>query len=232
MRRADRLFDVIQVLRTAKQPVTAAALADDLEVTVRTIYRDVATLQARRVPIEGAPGLGYVLRKGFDLPPLMFTVDEVEAVTVGARMVQRLRDPELQAAARRVLDKVTVVLPESLRGHVAEAPFYVSQGEAATPRGVDMAGVRSAIRDRRKLRIAYVDEKGRHTRRTVRPLAMAYYVDVTLVGAWCELRKDLRNFRVERIAASRALAARFQDHNGKLLAQWLALPKDRPASRL
>jgi len=232
MRRADRLFDVIQVLRTARKPVTAATLAEELEVTVRTIYRDVATLQARRVPIEGAPGLGYVLRKGFDLPPLMFTVDEIEAVTVGARMVQRLRDPELQAAARRVLDKVTVVLPESLRGHVADAPFYVSQGEAATPRGVDMAEVRSAIRDRRKLRIAYVDEKHRRTRRTVWPLAMAYYVDVTLVGAWCELRKDLRNFRVERIAASRVLAERFQDHNGRLLAQWLALPKDRPVSRL
>jgi len=231
MRRADRLFDVIQVLRTAKQPITAATLAAELEVTVRTVYRDVATLQARRVPIEGAPGLGYVLRKGFDLPPLMFTVDEIEAVTVGARMVQRLRDPELQAAARRVLDKVTVVLPESLRGHVADAPFYVSQGEAATPRGVDMAEVRSAIRDRRKLRIAYVDEKHRRTRRTVWPLAMAYYVDVTLVGAWCELRKDLRNFRVERIAASRVLAERFQDHNGRLLAQWLALPKDRPVSR-
>jgi predicted DNA-binding transcriptional regulator YafY len=231
MRRADRLFDVIQVLRTAKQPVTAATLAAELEVTVRTIYRDVATLQARRVPIEGAPGLGYVLRKGFDLPPLMFTVDEIEAVTVGARMVQRLRDPELQAAARRVLDKVTVVLPESLRGHLADAPFYVSQGEAATPQGVEMAAVRSAIRDRRKLRIAYVDEKSRRTRRTIWPLAMAYYVDVTLVGAWCELRKDLRNFRVERIAASRVLAERFQDHNGRLLAQWLALPKDRPVSR-
>ena len=232
MRRADRLFDVIQVLRTAKQPVTAATLAAELEVTVRTIYRDVATLQARRVPIEGAPGLGYVLRKGFDLPPLMFTVDEIEAVTVGARMVQRLRDPELQAAARRVLDKVTVVLPESLRGHLADAPFYVSKGEAATPQGVEMAAVRSAIRDRRKLRIAYVDEKSRRTRRTIWPLAMAYYVDVTLVGAWCELRKDLRNFRVERIAASRVLAERFQDHNGRLLAQWLALPKDRPVSRL
>jgi predicted DNA-binding transcriptional regulator YafY len=232
MRRADRLFDVIQVLRTAKQPVTAATLAAELEVTVRTIYRDVATLQARRVPIEGAPGLGYVLRKGFDLPPLMFTVDEIEAVTVGARMVQRLRDPELQAAARRVLDKVTVVLPQSLRGHLAEAPLYVSTGDAATPRGIDMAEVRSAIRDRRKLRIAYVDEKSRRTRRTIWPLAMAYYVDVTLVGAWCELRKDLRNFRVERIAASRVLASRFQDHNGKLLAQWLALPKDRAVSRL
>ena len=231
MRRADRLFDVIQVLRTTRKPVTAAALAEELEVTVRTIYRDVATLQARRVPVEGAPGLGYVLRKGFDLPPLMFTVDEIEAITVGARMVQRLRDPELQAAARRVLDKVTVVLPESLRSHLAEAPFYVSRGDAATPQGVDMAEVRSAIRDRRKLRIAYVDEKSRRTRRTIWPLAMAYYVDVTLVGAWCELRKDLRNFRVERIAASRVLAERFQDHNGGLLAQWLALPKDRPVSR-
>src|SRR6266481_3806483 len=118
MRRADRLFDIIQVLRGAKQPVTAAALAEELEVTVRTVYRDIATLQARRVPIEGAPGLGYVLRKGFDLPPLMFTVDEIEAVTVGARLVHRLRDSELQQAAKRVLDKVTVVLPQSLRGHV------------------------------------------------------------------------------------------------------------------
>jgi predicted DNA-binding transcriptional regulator YafY len=109
---------------------------------------------------------------------------------------------------------------------------FTSRRAKRTPRGVDMAEVRSAIRDRRKLRIAYVDEKRRRTRRTVLPLAMAYYVDVTLVGAWCELRKDLRNFRVERIAASRVLAERFQDHNGRLLAQWLALPKDRPVSRL
>jgi predicted DNA-binding transcriptional regulator YafY len=232
MRRADRLFDIIQVLRTARKPVTAAALAEELEVTVRTIYRDVATLQARRVPIEGAAGLGYVLRKGFDLPPLMFTVDEIEAVTVGARLVQRLRDPELQAAARRVLDKVTVVLPESLRGHLAEPPVYVSRGDAAQPQGVDVAQLRAAIRDRRKLRIAYIDEKHQRTRRTIWPLAMAYYVDVTLIGAWCELRKDFRNFRVERIAHSRVLAARFQDHNGRLLAQWLALPKERPAAPL
>src|SRR6266702_2691985 len=153
MRRADRLFDIIQTLRAAPRPLTAAALAEKLEVTVRTIYRDVATLQARRVPIEGAPGVGYVLRKGFDLPPLMFTVDEVEAITVGARLVQRLRDSELQQAAKRVLDKVTVVLPESLRSHVAGAPFYVSGGNAVSPRGVDVAQVRSAIRDRRKMRI-------------------------------------------------------------------------------
>src|SRR5206468_4728518 len=105
MRRADRLFDVIQVLRTAKQPVTAAALADELEVTVRTVYRDVATLQARRVPIEGAPGIGYVLRRGFDLPPLMFTIEEIEAIAVGARLVSRTGDPALQDAAESVLSK-------------------------------------------------------------------------------------------------------------------------------
>ncbi len=185
--RADRLFDVIQVLRSAKKPVTAAVLADELEVTVRTIYRDVATLQARRVPIEGAPGVGCVLRQGFDLP---------------------------------------------LRSHVADAPFYVSRGDAVTPKGVDVAQVRSAIRDRRKIRISYVDEKNKRTRRTIWPLAMAYYVDVTLIGAWCELRKDFRNFRVERIAASRVLAQRFQDHNGQKLAEWLALPKDRPVTVL
>src|SRR5579862_6506270 len=135
MRRADRLFDIIQRLRTARGPTTAATLAEDLEVTPRTVYRDIATLQARRVPIEGEAGVGYVLRRGFDLPPLMFTVEEIEAVTVGARLVQRLRDRELQAAARRVLDKVTVVLPESLRSHV-DRPFYVSRGLATEPQGI------------------------------------------------------------------------------------------------
>jgi predicted DNA-binding transcriptional regulator YafY len=228
MRRADRLFDVIQLLRTARKPLTAAALAGHLEVTVRTIYRDVATLQARRVPIEGAPGLGYVLRKGFDLPPLMFTIDEIEAIAVGARMVRRLRDAELQQAAERVLDKVAVVLPEGLRTRIAEAPIFVSSGMAAMPEGIELAQIRAAIRDRNKIRLAYEDEAGRQTRRTVWPLAIAYYVDATILGAWCELRRDLRNFRVDRIAESGVLATRFQDHNGRLLAKWHALPKERP----
>src|SRR5438105_15531659 len=117
MPRSDRLFDIIQALRGAKKPMTAAALAEALEVTPRTVYRDVATLQARRVPIEGAPGLGYVLRRGFDLPPLMFTPDEIEAIAVGARLVSRTGDPGLQDAAERVLSKAIVVLPETLRGH-------------------------------------------------------------------------------------------------------------------
>ena len=230
MRRSDRLFDIIQRLRTASGPVTAAALAADLEVTPRTVYRDIATLQARRVPIEGAAGVGYLLRRGFDLPPLMFTVDEVEAIAVGARMVRRLRDPKLQEAAESVLAKVTVVVPGALRASLAASPVFVSEGDAVAATGVDMAELRAAIRDSRKLHIAYADESGRRTHRTIWPIAMAYYVDVTLVGAWCELRADYRNFRVERIQSSKVLDEHFDQENGRLFREWAALPKTRPAS--
>lgn len=230
MRRADRLFDIIQILRSSRRPLTAATLAAELEVTVRTVYRDVATLQARRVPIEGAPGIGYVLRRGFDLPPLMFTTEEVDAIAVGARLVRRLRDPKLQRAADSVLSKVTAVLPDALRGPLQSPSFYVSSGDAAVPTGIDLAALRGAIRDSRKMRIAYVDEKGQHTERTIWPIAMAYYVDVTLIGAWCELRADYRHFRVDRIATSSVLDEPFPADNGRLMAEWLALRKDRPAA--
>src|SRR6266853_5667319 len=136
MRRADRLFDIVQTLRGAGAPLTAAAMAEKLEVTVRPIYRDIAALQASRVPIEGAPGLGYVLRRGFDLPPLMFTSDEIDAIAVGARHVRRLRDPKLQQAAESVLAKVSAVVPEMLRPLIAEPPFYVSEGSAPPITGV------------------------------------------------------------------------------------------------
>lgn len=228
MRRSDRLFDIIQRLRTASQPTTAAMLAGELEVTVRTVYRDIATLQARRVPIEGAPGIGYVLRKSFDLPPLNFTIDEIEAIAVGARMVHRLKDSKLQEAAQSVLAKVTIAVPERLRPHIADAPIYVSPGMTAQAQGADLAEVRAAIRDSRKLYIAYADEQGRRTNRTIWPIAMAYYVDVTLIGAWCELRADYRNFRVERIASSRVLDEHFDQDNGRLFREWSALPKERP----
>src|ERR1700690_1738049 len=124
MRRADRLFDIIQALRVAANPMTAATIAERLEVTVRTVYRDIAALQASRIPIEGAAGIGYVLRRGFDRPPLMFTSDEIDAIAVGARLVRRLRDPGLQDAADSVLAKVATVLPDALRGGVLGAPFF------------------------------------------------------------------------------------------------------------
>ena len=230
MRRADRLFDIIQTLRSARGPLTAAALADKLEVTVRTVYRDIAALQASRVPIEGAAGIGYILRRGFDLPPLMFTSDEVDAIVVGAKLVRRLRDPKLHQAADNLLAKVTAVLPDALRNQLAVPHFFVSDGSAPEVTGIDLAAAREAIRDTRKIAIAYVDEQGRRTERTIWPLAMAYYVDVTLIGAWCELRQDFRHFRVDRIAASRVLDERFPAEDGRLVADWLALGRERPGA--
>ncbi len=228
MRRADRLFDIIQSLRAVAHPVTAASLADKLEVTVRTIYRDVAALQASRVPIEGAAGLGYVLRRGFDLPPLMFTTEEVDAIAVGVRLLRRLRDPKLQEAAQSVLAKLAVVVPQPLQSQLVAAPIYVSDGDAPSAAGLDLAQLRHAIRETRKFAITYIDEEGRRTQRTIWPIAIAYYVDVTLVGAWCELRRDFRHFRVDRIEGSQLLEDRFPPDNGRLMAEWLALRKDRP----
>jgi len=231
MRRADRLFDIIQRLRTAPGPTTAAALAEELEVTVRTVYRDVATLQARRVPIEGAPGIGYMLRRGFDLPPLMFTTEEIEAIAVGARLVARTGDPALQSAADSVLSKVTVVLPEALRAQLAQPLVFVSPSGAPIAEQVDLATVRQAIRDERKLHIDYADETGARTRRTIWPIAVAYYVQATLIGAWCELRRDYRHFRTDRIAALRVLDARYPSDNGRLMAEWLALRQTEQNAR-
>jgi predicted DNA-binding transcriptional regulator YafY len=222
MRRTDRLFDIIQTLRVATRPMTAAALAEKLEVTVRTVYRDIATLQARRIPIEGAAGIGYVLRRGFDLPPLMFTADEIDAISVGARLVRRLRDPGLQDAADSVLAKIATILPDALRPGVVSAPFYVSDGEARMPTGIDLSDVRHAIRETRKLRITYADGAGQRTNRTIWPVAMAYYVDVTIIGAWCELRTDYRHFRVERIVTSTLLEETFSTGGGQLMEGWLA----------
>src|SRR5439155_22874299 len=206
MRRADRLFDIVQTLRAAGQPLTAAAMAEKLEVTARTIYRDIAALQGSRVPIEGAPGIGYVLRRGFDLPPLMFTTEEIDAIAVGVRLLRRLRDRKLQEAAESVLGKLSAVVPPPLQSPLVAAPLYVSDGSAPEVTGVDPSQLRSAIRETRKLAITYVDEEGRHTQRTIWPIAMAYYyLDVTLVGAWSELRNDFRHFRVDRILASDGL---------------------------
>lgn len=228
MRRADRLFDIIQTLRAASGPLTAAALAEKLEVTQRTIYRDVAALQARRVPIEGAAGIGYVLRRGFDLPPLMFSSDEIDAIVVGARHVQRLRDPSLQAAAESVLGKVAAVVPEGLRDYLRMPPFYVSEGSVPRPTGADPAALRDAIHSQRKVAIGYEDAEGRLTERTIWPIALAFYVDVTVIAAWCELRDGFRHFRTDRIRSARVLDDRFSTDHGRLLAEWLALGKDRP----
>jgi predicted DNA-binding transcriptional regulator YafY len=221
MRRADRLFDIIQYLRTASGPVTAAALAAEFEVAARTIYRDIAALQARRIPIEGEPGLGYVLRRGFDLPPLMFTTEEIEAIAVGTRMLRRTGDAGLQEAAESVLSKLAVVVPEALRASLAAPPVYVSPQGAPPPPVADLTAIRAAIRAERKLRIGYADEKGQRTERTVWPIAVAYGIEATLVSAWCELRNDFRHFRADRIASMAVLEERLPVSGRSLMARWL-----------
>ena len=229
MRRADRLFDIIQALRRASGPLTAAQLAEQLEVTVRTVYRDIASLQASRVPIEGAAGLGYLLRKGFDLPPLMFTRDEIEAILVGTRLIKRTGDPGLQAAAEGVLSKLSVALPQHLKDHLDLAPVYVSPAGAVTPQQVDLNDIRTAIRERRKLRLSYVDAEGQATQRVVLPLAIAYFVEATLLCGWCELRQGQRNFRLDRIREMTLLDDSFAADHARLMAEWLASQQQSPA---
>ena len=226
LRRADRLFDILRILRSAGQPVTAASIADELEVTVRTVYRDVATLQARRIPIEGAAGIGYVLRRGFELPPLMFTADEAEAIAVGVRMLARTGDPGLQKAAESVLSKVTLVVPDPLREYLSAAPVYVSKSGAPVPAQRNLPEtIRHAIRDTRKMRIAYRDEQGQQTLRVIQPFAVAYYTEATLVCAWCELRRDIRHFRTDRVVSADVLDEHFVLPE-PVIAAWLAERQD------
>jgi len=224
MRRSDRLFDIIQRLRTARAPVTAAALAAELEVTPRTVYRDIAALQASRVPIDGAAGIGYMLRRGYDLPPLMFTPDEVEAVLVGMRLLRRTRDAGLEQAAS-VVSKLATVLPDPLRSQLDVPPFHVSEGAVREPVAISLAELRVAIREARKLRILYRDRDGTVSRRVLRPVALEYYVEVTLICGWCELRDDYRHFRTDRIEAAEVLGDGFAGERERLLSGWLALAR-------
>lgn len=228
MRRADRLFDIIQILRLARQPITAAAIAEELEVTPRTVYRDIATLQARRVPIDGAAGLGYVLRRGFELPPLMFTEEEVEAIAVGVRLLRRTGDPGLATAARSVIVKLAAAMPDTLRDRLTTAPFHVSERGAPAPDAVDLSVVRGAIRAAQKMRIDYVDVKGEASRRTICPVAVEYHTEATLICGWCELRNDYRHFRADRVRAAGLLADSFADRAGALLAGWMELTRTGP----
>ena len=223
MRRTNRLFELIQILRRASSSVTATQLAERLEVTPRTIYRDIAALMAMRVPIEGAAGVGYIMRPGYDLPPLMFDREEIEAIVVGLDLLHRTGDKGLQAAARRVTAKVADVLPDSIDKDLDHGRFVVSRFGAAAPQGVGMSLLRGAIRDDARLRLTYRDETGRETERTVLPLAVIYYTEATVLAAWCEMRQDFRHFRADRIVTCDDTGESFRDRAAGLRREWYAL---------
>lgn len=220
MRRADRLFQIIQILRRTRQPITAEAIAEELETSKRTVYRDIADLIGQRAPIRGEAGVGYILEDGFDMPPLMLTPDEVEAAVLGAQMVAARGDPALRRAAEDLISKIGAVIPEALRPLVVEPATRAAPNWRAAPDNLDMAQVRAAIRAGYKLSLTYRDEQERESLRTVWPFAIGYYETTRLIVAWCELRRDFRSFRTDRVSAAEFGEERYPDRPASLRARW------------
>ncbi len=224
MRRADRLFQIVQLLRRSSRPLTAEAIAAELETSKRSVYRDIAALMAQRVPIRGEAGVGYVLGSGFDMPPLMLTSDEIEAAVLGAQWVAGRGDPALARAARDLIAKIAATVPERLRPVVLEpAVASAPTWRAHEIERLDMGQVRAWIHAGRKLTLHYADEQGRETRRTVWPLLIGYRETTRLLVAWCESREDFRTFRTDRVVEAVFLEDRFPGRPAQLRARWQAI---------
>lgn len=220
MSRSARLLDLIQLLRRHTRPVSGAAIAGELGISLRTLYRDVATLQAQGAHIDGAPGLGYVLRAGFVLPPLMFSADEVEALVLGSRWVSDRGDARLAAAARDALAKIAAVLPPELRLELETSALLVGPGAPIAVGDSDLASIRQAIRQEHKLWLRYQDAGGAASERTVWPFALGFFDRVRVVVAWCELRQAIRHFRTDRISALQDMPVRYPRRRLALLKDW------------
>jgi predicted DNA-binding transcriptional regulator YafY len=218
--RSTRMFEIIQMLRSADAPLTAQAIASGLEVNKRTVYRDMAALQAMRVPIEGEAGIGYVMRPGFDLPPLMFTGEEVEAIAVGLAMLGRTGDAGLQSAAVSAGQKIGAVLPGDGGHDLKNQPLFASNWTAVLQSPVDLRFLRKAIREEEKIRLTYSDAEDARTHRTVMPLALVYYIEVVVLAAWCELRSDFRHFRADRIIDYEPTGTCFAGESEALRVRW------------
>ncbi|KLN56291.1 helix-turn-helix transcriptional regulator [Variovorax paradoxus] len=228
MRRADRLFQLVQIIR-GRRLTTAAFLAQRLEVSERTVYRDVADLQHQGVPIEGEAGVGYRLGAGFELPPLMFTQDEASALVAAARLAQSWVDPALARDIETGLGKILSVLPPAARVSAEALALYapaLGLGDALRAR---LQTLREAVQARQKLRLHYRDVSGDASERTVRPLGCFYWGKVWTLSTWCELRNDFRGFRIDRMDAVDVLPERFRDEAGKTLADMLRQVKARTA---
>jgi predicted DNA-binding transcriptional regulator YafY len=200
MRRADRLFQIIQIMRSdGSKPVTAHMLAEELETSVRTIYRDIADLMSQRVPIRGEAGVGYVLERGYDMPPLMLTANEIEAAVMGAQWVASNGDKFLRQGARDLISKITDVIPLDLRPVAMKPTAFLLGPSEQKEDAIDMQQLRLSIRKQGKLKIKYLDLKGSETTRIIWPIVVGYFKTVRLIVAWCEKRSDFRHFRSDKI---------------------------------
>ncbi|HEY0466617.1 MAG TPA: YafY family protein, partial [Polyangiaceae bacterium] len=213
----------IQVLRRHRRAVAGAVLAEELGISLRTLYRDIETLKAQGAHIDGEAGVGYVLRPGFMLPPLMFSEEEIEALMLGARWVSERADGLLGKAARNVLAKIGAVLPDDLKDGIDASGLLIGPGDPIAAGDAELAAIRKAIRSERKTRIVYADQQARGTRRTIWPFALAFYDRVRVVVAWCELREGYRHFRTDRITALDVTLKRYPRRRASLLKEWRTL---------
>jgi predicted DNA-binding transcriptional regulator YafY len=220
MRRADRLFQIIQILRRSSHPVTAAMLAAELEISIRTVYRDMADLIGQRVPIAGEAGLGYVLDADYDMPPLMLTPDEIEAAVLGAQWVVEHSDPTLAAAARDLIAKITAAVPERLRPYIETPSIGAKPVLADRTEKTDALQLRTAIRTGMKIRLRYRAEGGVETERIVWPVILGYAEAYRMLIAWCETRQDFRHFRTDRIIEADVLDEPVGLRRGELRRSW------------
>lgn len=222
MSRSERLLDLLQLLRRHRQPVSGEALARELGISIRTLYRDIATLQGQGADIVGEPGMGYILKPGFMLPPLMFSEDELEALVLGSRWVAKRTGGQLGQAAENALAKIASVLPPDLRNQLDATNLLVSS-VPEMPREADLTEIRQAIRKERKLAITYTDEAGRESSRTIWPFALGFFDRVRIMAAWCELRQDFRSFRTDRILEMTSTGERYPRRKAVLLKEWQSL---------
>lgn len=220
MRRADRLFQIVQILRN-KRLVTARILAERLEVSERTIYRDIQDLSLSGVPIEGEAGVGYRLRHTLDIPPLMFTSDELEALTIGARMVKTWAGTELGHSAQSVLDKITAVIPAELRDNIEGSKLFSLRFNSREDIDTTLDICRKAIDRKRLLQLSYCRADGEQSRRRIRPLGLYFWGSVWSLVGWCELRDDFRSFRLDRIQTILLENAIFEDSEGQSLQDFV-----------
>jgi predicted DNA-binding transcriptional regulator YafY len=220
MSRSERLLDLIQILRRHRRPVRGAELAEELRVSLRTVYRDIQSLIATGAPIDGEAGVGFVLRAGYTLPPLMFDAEEIEALVLGSRMVAQAVDEPLARAARDALAKIAAVLPEERRDEIEGLGLLSAPRRPTAPDGVELGLIRKAIRAERKVWITYGDATGNRTERRVWPIALTFYDRTRLLAAWCELRQDFRHFRTDRIVALAETAERFPKRRRVLMREW------------
>ena len=220
MSRAERLLDLLQALRRHRRPVSGQILADELGVSLRTVYRDIQTLVVQGASIEGEAGVGYVLRPGYLLPPLMFSEAEIEALVLGARLVAQRADEPLALAAQNALARIGAVLPPELREAMDGAGLLAGPGEPILSGSTDLTPIRQAIRSESKLRIVYGDAGGQATERTIWPVALAFFDRVRVVVAWCELRQAYRHFRADRIRSLTPTTTRYPRRRRVLLKEW------------